>query len=65
MLRAAPALADYARRDRIVLLGDPPDRPPTKVMLISGGGRPAPLAELIALHCPSALVGRILDGPLP
>ncbi|MEU8702249.1 HAD hydrolase family protein [Streptomyces sp. NPDC048680] len=56
VLRDAPALADYARRDRIVLLGDPPDRPPTKVMLISGGGPPAPLAELVALHCPSALV---------
>ncbi|MDT0609107.1 HAD-IIB family hydrolase [Streptomyces lancefieldiae] len=56
VLRDAPVLADYARRDRIVLLGDPPEEPPTKVMLISGAQHPSRLADLTALHCPKALL---------
>ena len=56
VLRDAPALTEYARRDRIVLLPDPPDGPPTKVMLISDGQNPSPLAELVTRHCPDALL---------
>ncbi|MER5275915.1 HAD-IIB family hydrolase [Streptomyces sp. NPDC002809] len=56
VLRDAPALTDYARRDRIVLLPAPPHRPPTKVMLISDGENLSPLADLVALHCPDALL---------
>lgn len=62
VLRDAPVLADYARRDRIVLLGDPPlDRPPTKVMLISDGQAPDRPAELVTVHCPDALLVRSED----
>lgn len=56
ILRPAAALTDYARRDRIALLPGPPDRPPTKVMLISDGRNPAALAELVTRHCPDALL---------
>lgn len=56
ILRLAPALTDYARRDRIALLPDPPDGPPTKVMLISDGHNPAALADLVTRHCPDALL---------
>ncbi|WP_328894614.1 HAD family hydrolase [Streptomyces sp. NBC_00236] len=56
ILRDAPALTDYARRDRIALLPGPPDGPPTKVMLISDGRDPAPLADSVLRHCPDALL---------
>ncbi|MGW2592514.1 HAD hydrolase family protein [Streptomyces sp. NPDC001515] len=56
VLRAAPALADYARRDRIALLTAPPERAPVKVMLISDGRSPALLAALVSPHCPDALL---------
>lgn len=54
VLRDAPVLADYARRDRITLHSAPPDGPPTKVMLISGHPAAAGPAGLVTAHCPTA-----------
>ncbi|MEV5609533.1 HAD hydrolase family protein [Streptomyces sp. NPDC052225] len=54
VLRAAPALAAYAGRDRITLLDSPAPRTPAKVMLIADRPGLGPLAELAAQHCPTA-----------
>ncbi len=53
VLRHAPSLAAYAARDRIELREDPPDRAPTKVMLLAGRPGLGPLARLTARHCPA------------
>ncbi|MEU3461084.1 HAD family hydrolase [Streptomyces sp. NPDC006733] len=54
VLRHAPSLAAYAGRDRIELREDPPERAPTKVMLIADRPGLGALAELTARHCPGA-----------
>lgn len=56
VLRPAPSLAAYAGRDRITLREDPPEQPPTKVMLIADRPGLGALAELTARHCPAALL---------
>lgn len=54
VLRHAPSLAEYARRDRIELREDLPEGVPTKVMLIAGRPGLGALAGLAARHCPRA-----------
>jgi Cof subfamily protein (haloacid dehalogenase superfamily) len=54
VLRHAPSLAEYARRDRIELRAEPPEGAPTKVMLIADRPGLDGLVRLTGLHCPAA-----------
>ena len=52
VLRAAPPLADYARRDRIELRTDEPTVPLTKMMLVAPHPPLDGLAALVTERCP-------------
>jgi hypothetical protein len=52
VLRGAPALDEYARRDGIDLVAELPSGHVTKVMLIAADPDLEPLAELVRLHVP-------------